>query len=224
MSNTTKQCTKCGEVKPLSEYHKKLDGKYGVQVRCKECRCKQKRDRYANDSAYREAYLKQRTDRYANRKGTPAYILYIHINSMIQDYSKKAGMTQAKYTSKVICEGDQYIDILLGGRFGLPRLELPQLIARLESLFLPEMTWENYGKGKDKLWQFGHDIARTSIKDLLNPEEAYTLLHCSNMFPVLIEDNHKQGTKTLSECDKELQDKYLMPLIETQAKGSGILV
>lgn len=32
-----KQCTKCGEVKPLIEFHKKKTGKFGVGAHCKIC-------------------------------------------------------------------------------------------------------------------------------------------------------------------------------------------
>jgi len=35
---TTKQCTKCGKTKPLTEFHKDKGGKYGVQSRCKACK------------------------------------------------------------------------------------------------------------------------------------------------------------------------------------------
>lgn len=33
----SKQCTKCGETKPLTEFYKNKGGKYGVQSRCKVC-------------------------------------------------------------------------------------------------------------------------------------------------------------------------------------------
>ena len=32
-----KTCTKCGESKLLSEYHKNKRGKYGRHAKCKEC-------------------------------------------------------------------------------------------------------------------------------------------------------------------------------------------
>ena len=34
---TVRKCTKCSEVKPLEEFHKKKGGKYGRNSRCKEC-------------------------------------------------------------------------------------------------------------------------------------------------------------------------------------------
>ena len=33
----TKTCTKCGEEKPVTEYHKQKRGKYGVTSKCKVC-------------------------------------------------------------------------------------------------------------------------------------------------------------------------------------------
>jgi hypothetical protein len=32
-----KRCKKCGELKPLSEYHKQKGGRYGVKARCRDC-------------------------------------------------------------------------------------------------------------------------------------------------------------------------------------------
>lgn len=37
MKNMTKKCTKCEEIKPLTEFYKQHTGKYGVTSRCKEC-------------------------------------------------------------------------------------------------------------------------------------------------------------------------------------------
>ena len=43
----TKQCTKCGKQKLLSEFYKQKDGKYGVRGDCKKCNIKYSQ-RYAN--------------------------------------------------------------------------------------------------------------------------------------------------------------------------------
>lgn len=37
MSEETKKCSKCGEVKPLSEFHKFKHSKDGLKPRCKPC-------------------------------------------------------------------------------------------------------------------------------------------------------------------------------------------
>jgi Recombination endonuclease VII len=65
----TKRCTLCGVEKPLGAYGKQKGGRYGLHPRCKECRQKAERARYA---AKREQILEQqRTSaaRAAYRKG-----------------------------------------------------------------------------------------------------------------------------------------------------------
>lgn len=39
-----KKCSKCGEEKPVSEFHKKKKGKYGVHAACKVCSAKKKKE------------------------------------------------------------------------------------------------------------------------------------------------------------------------------------
>jgi hypothetical protein len=46
----TKKCTKCGEIKSLEEYYKKVTGKDGHSNICKICISKISKDRYARDS------------------------------------------------------------------------------------------------------------------------------------------------------------------------------
>ena len=67
----TKRCTKCGEVKALSEFHKSKNQKDGLDVWCKTCkRAANKRRRDAN----RESEIKkcQRYDRCVKNPSCPA--------------------------------------------------------------------------------------------------------------------------------------------------------
>jgi hypothetical protein len=48
---TSKVCTKCGEEKPLNEYSKQRNGKFGLTARCKKC---DKDYRGANKEHYKE--------------------------------------------------------------------------------------------------------------------------------------------------------------------------
>ena len=52
----TKRCTKCNEVKPLDEFHKRKKCKYGRRTECKICGNAQDRARYAKNP---EKILKQ---------------------------------------------------------------------------------------------------------------------------------------------------------------------
>lgn len=49
MENDTRTCTKCGEAKPLTEYHRDKRSPGGLRRQCKACRCSQTMDWwYAN--------------------------------------------------------------------------------------------------------------------------------------------------------------------------------
>lgn len=51
----TKRCTKCKQIKPLSEFHKNCRAKDGHQVGCKVCNCKQMRE-YRQTERGRESH------------------------------------------------------------------------------------------------------------------------------------------------------------------------
>ena len=47
MSETTKkECSRCGKVKPLSDFYKSKHQKLGVESQCKECRKARSRNHY----------------------------------------------------------------------------------------------------------------------------------------------------------------------------------
>ena len=60
----TKQCTKCGEVKPVSEFHKKLTS---YDHRCKPCVKEYQKAHAANTKEQRKTYLKKYREANAER-------------------------------------------------------------------------------------------------------------------------------------------------------------
>jgi hypothetical protein len=60
----------------------------------------------------------------------------------------------------------------------------------LESLFTPEMNWENYGR--NKYWEIDHIIPLSSF-DLTLEEEQKKAFHYSNTQPMKIFDNRSKG-------------------------------
>jgi hypothetical protein len=42
----SKQCSKCGEVKPITEFYKRWNGYLGVRADCKNCGAKDRIERY----------------------------------------------------------------------------------------------------------------------------------------------------------------------------------
>ena len=47
-----KKCTKCGEIKPISEYYKRPNGFLGVRNDCKSCHNEKSRQWYRNNVDY----------------------------------------------------------------------------------------------------------------------------------------------------------------------------
>ena len=60
MKDGFKKCTKCGEIKPHSEFHKDKSRKDGYATSCKSCRKKY----YENNKEERKAYFKEHNKKY----------------------------------------------------------------------------------------------------------------------------------------------------------------
>lgn len=67
--------------------------------------------------------------------------------------------------------------------------------AYIESLFLPGMSWENYGH---KTWHIDHKIPCAAF-DLSDPEQQKKCFHYTNLQPLWAEDNLKKGAKILTD-------------------------
>jgi len=59
----TKRCSKCGEVKPVSEFYKQKGGKYGVCSQCKECRKKYRKENVGRRTQYLREYYEKNKDK-----------------------------------------------------------------------------------------------------------------------------------------------------------------
>ena len=70
---------------------------------------------------------------------------------------------------------------------------VPELRKYLESQFLPGMSWENHGKGRDK-WNIDHFIPLASF-DLTNPQHSVLAFHYLNLRPLWEFDNLSKGAK-----------------------------
>jgi len=85
----TKQCTKCGKTKPVTEFHKNKGGKYGVQSRCKVCRKANKAKWSAENPYYGARYYAENAEKMKER-----------IRIWRAENPEKRRATDAKYRAK----------------------------------------------------------------------------------------------------------------------------
>lgn len=69
---------------------------------------------------------------------------------------------------------------------------IPELMAHIESLFLPGMTWDNWNY---RGWHLDH-IKPLSSFNLLDPDERAKALHFTNLQPLWAEENFQKSGKT----------------------------
>ena len=75
------------------------------------------------------------------------------------------------------------------GTLDLIGCTIPELMAHLESKFVPGMNWENR-------WQWVVDHVRPIVSfDLSDPAQQRACFHFSNLQPLWIEDNLRKGSR-----------------------------
>lgn len=83
-----------------------------------------------------------------------------------------------------------------GSAIELLGCSIPDFRIYLESKFESGMTWENFGKGKDK-WNIDH-IMPCAIFDLTDPEHQKRCFHFSNLQPLWATQNMAKGARVCS--------------------------
>lgn len=68
MSEVRKQCSKCGETKPLTEFYKNKRARYGVASSCKVCRKAYAAENKERIKAYKAKYQAENAERIKARK------------------------------------------------------------------------------------------------------------------------------------------------------------
>ena len=207
----TKLCSKCGKEKELTEFYKKVSGKYGVEGHCKICRnitIKLYEDSHKEkQTKYRLDYYYINTEYYHNKhklwniknkekekirsaqyyKTNKSYLLKRrNINSL------KRYKTDLNYKIRKLLRNRMY-HVLTGKRItkryktmDLTGCSIDELKYYLESKFLPGMTWENYGK-----WHIDH-IIPCAFFILTDYQEQKFCFHYTNLQPLWAEDNLKK--------------------------------
>jgi hypothetical protein len=196
MREKEKICNKCGKIKPLDEFHKQPNGRFGVMTYCKKCvsqkrkiywqlnkeeinkRRKISRKKYYEKnfysiSEYNKKYriknrgkINEHTKIY--RQNNPRYRLCCSMSSFIYRSikNKKNGMSWEKI-------------------LGYSRKDL---IKYLESKFKYGMSWNNYGRGG---WHIDHIIPKSLWKfNSYNDREFKQCYSLANLQPLWEWENY----------------------------------
>lgn len=151
-----KMCTKCGEVKCLSDFYRHKKSKNGIRASCKMCHqdqsdeCRKLRPRKWKSNGWQKKYpsmAKGVRERYKlKRKKNPKLKLNDNISQAIWFalHGKKSGRHWGKLVGYTIA----------------------QLKKHLEKRFTQDMNWENYGT----FWEVDHIIPQ-SVFNFLGAED-----------------------------------------------------
>jgi hypothetical protein len=190
-----KVCSKCGEVKVLTEFNRRLDSKDGLRYYCRECQ-KYMAKRYSEKKGD-EIKEKRKLWRINNLD----FAREVDRKSKLKHAKKIYQKNKERYNTDKIFRLKQLLrkrlrDILLSKKIS-KSVHIMDLIGcsvfefkeHLEKQFNNGMTWDNQGK-----WHIDHKIPLASVN---TEEELYKLCHYTNLQPLWAEDNLKKGSKII---------------------------
>lgn len=115
-------------------------------------------------------------------------------NAYLSEYRRKRSLTDPSY--KIVKNlRRRFLHAIKGNNKSVKTMELigckvEDLIKHLENLFLPEMSWENYGFSG---WHIDHKIPCNSF-DLSDPDQQKRCFHFTNLQPLWWKDNIAKGS------------------------------
>ena len=181
----TKQCRKCKEVKPVSEFYKDKHKKDRLTTNCKECKNKQHNKYiYENkDKVYKmqKKYYQENKERInecqrKRRTKNPLFKLSCNIGNLIRISIKGNGYTKNSKTHDIL------------------GISFKGFKEHIEKQFTEGMSWDNRSE-----WHLDHIIPISSHS---NEEEIHLLNHHLNFQPLWAEDNMSKSDKYTEE-DKQ---------------------
>ena len=177
-----KVCSKCKEEKEVCEFNLNKSRSNGYRAECRECtklitkiykeknklKIKEYNKKFIeNNPDYHNDY---RRDKFKNNI---QYRLQCYVRARILKYLKSKKILKNNLTFNIVgCTPDE-------------------LKKHIESQFLENMSWNNYGKGDDK-WSIDHIKPLCTAK---TEEDVFTLNHYTNLQPMWNPQNFSKGGK-----------------------------
>jgi hypothetical protein len=175
-------CKSCNINKPISEFNKNSRKPIGIVEECVDCRSIKSRKRYNEKSEE----IKAKANQYYHENKDK-------IKVTKRKYQIRKTKTDIKYKLIRRLRGRLY-DALLKKSwkknthfYEYIGCTLDELKLHLESQFIQNMTWENYGE-----WHIDHIIPLSSAE---TEEQLYKLCHYTNLQPLWAVDNLKKANK-----------------------------
>lgn len=208
----TKQCNKCNQVKPVTEYHK--NGKYYYSM-CKQCKIEYRKENYEHESNLRKLRDNENKElineqKREYRKTSPVYQNYrIKTKHLKKEYNKeyykqnkdkvnkqKAVYRKHKYDTNELFRLSENVRRAISLSFkknGFSKTGRTKDILgctyeefkqHIESLWEPWMTWDNYGL-YDGTSNYGWDIDHViPSSSAITKEDVIKLNHYTNLKPL----------------------------------------
>lgn len=193
LERTKKRCSDCLVIKELEQYHIDRKNEDGLLCRCKECQKAAQLRNYASNPMYG---IKKRKWEQANLEHVRAsHRRWASQNKAV--LNERAIRYRLEHPhARVTHTLRSRLYSVLKTRRSSGRLmsfiglkSAAELLQHLESLWLPGMSWDNYGK---KGWHIDH-VRPLSSYDLSNIAEVAKASHYTNLQPLWWRDNLKKG-------------------------------
>lgn len=172
-----KQCTKCGEHKEITEFHKDSRFTLGVRPDCKECKRAQNKKGYEENKPSRMLYKKGQQ---REKRKDPRFRIAESISKRVSEVlrGEKGGKSVWEY---------------------LPYSK-HQLREHLENQFDDKMTWDNYGS----YWSLDHIYPQSKLPyDSLEHPNFIKCWSLENLRPLEATENSRKGNRVLGEGNKK---------------------
>lgn len=196
-----KQCKKCKQKYPLSNFHKSKTCKDGFRVICGKCVGKQKRKIYKENREkfieYKRQYRQKNLEKLRQQNNELKHRKKDQINKRRNKLRKIRKKRDIGY--KILQNMRRRINDVLKGKnksqttMNLLGCSIEFFKAHIERQFVDGMNWNNYGFYG---WHLDHIIPCSSF-DLIDPEQQRKCFHYSNLQPLWWYDNLSKSDKII---------------------------